>query len=177
MKVCGTLLAAAVAASVLAACGGSESEPPSESQARQSPTASSPAAKPDDLAEEVTQHYFDALDRLGAILDQSLQVDDLREDVGNLKDEYIAVFLPYGYRREAMTDAERDTFDSTISRAILLSSPPALGKLSATVASLNAAGETSLADEVASFNILTQYVFFELLKEQDPLEAQRLGIP
>ena len=170
------LLAAAVAVTVLAACGGSESEQ-SGSQARESATASSPAAGPQDLAEEVTQHYSGALDTLGAILDQGLPVDDLREEVLSLKHEYIAVFMPYGYRREEMTDAERETFDSTVNRAVLLSTPPALDKLSASVASLNAAGETSLANEIASFNILTQYVFFELLKEQDPREAKRLGIP
>ncbi|MDO8617168.1 MAG: hypothetical protein Q7T33_15775 [Dehalococcoidia bacterium] len=128
------------------------------------------------MAEEVTQHYFDALDRLGAILDQDLEMNGLRDEVGSLKDEYIAVLLPYGRLREEMPDAERDTFDSTVDRAILLSTPPALSKLSATAASLNAAGETSLAEQVASFNIITQYVFFDLLKEQDPLEAQRLGI-
>ena len=171
------LLAAAVSVIVLAACGGGSESEPSDSQARESATASIPASGPQALAEEVTQHYSDALDKLGAILDQGLQADDLREEVGNLKDEYIAVFVPYGYRREEMTAAERDTFDSTVNQAVLLSTPPALDKLSASVASLNAADETSLANEVASFNILTQYVFFELLKEQDPQEAQRLGIP
>lgn len=175
VKARGALLAA-VAVAALAACGGSESEPPGGLQSSPSTTASTPAAAPEDLAEEVTQHYFDALDRLGAILDQDLEMNGLRDEVGSLKDEYIAVLLPYGRLREEMPDAERDTFDSTVDRAILLSTPPALSKLSATAASLNAAGETSLAEQVASFNIITQYVFFDLLKEQDPLEAQRLGI-
>jgi len=150
---------------------------PGPSQASQSTTVSSTAAAPEVLTEEVTQHYFDALDRLGAILDQDLQVADLRDQVGEFKDEYIDVLVPCGYRREGMPDAERETFDSAMNRAILLSTPPALSKPSASVAILNAAGETGLANEVASFNIRTQYVFFELLKEQDPEEAQRLGIP
>ncbi len=182
MRVRSIVLIAAVAVAVLAACGGSESESPTGSLASQSPTASSPSAsssvaEAEDLAEEVSQHYFDALDRLGEILDQGLAMDDLREEVGELKDEYIALLLPYGYQREEMSDAERDKFASTMNLAIVLSTPPALDKLNATVASLKGAGETSLANEILSFNIITQYAYFELLKEQEPQEAERLGIP
>ncbi len=182
VRVRSIVLVTAIAVAVLAACGGSESESPSESPARESPSATSPSAtssvaEAEDLAEEVSQHYFDALDRLGAILDQDLQVDDLREEVGNLKDEYIALLLPYGYQREEMSDAERDKFGSTMNLAMVLATPPALDKLNVAVASLKGAGETSLANEVLSFNIITQYVFFELLKEQEPQEAERLSIP
>lgn len=170
-------VAAAVAFALLAACGGSESESPGNSQSAGATSGSSSAAAPEDLAEEVAQHYFDALDELDAILSQDPQIDDLRLEVLNLKNEYITLLLPYGYSREEMSGTARDAFDSAINRAILLSTPPALTTLGTTVADLNAAGETSLASEVASFNILTQYVFFDLLKEQDPDEAERLGIP
>jgi hypothetical protein len=76
-----------------------------------------------------------------------------------------------------MSESERATFDSTVNSAIVLSTPPALDRLSAAVASLNEAGERDLANELSSFNILTQYAFFDLLKRQEPDEAQRLGIP
>ncbi|MGK2965429.1 MAG: hypothetical protein ACSLFM_07470 [Tepidiformaceae bacterium] len=34
----------------------------------------------------------------------------------------------------------------------------------------------ALASELASMNVLTRYAFFELLKQQVPAEAERLGI-
>ncbi len=182
MRVRSIVLVAAAAVAVLAACGGSEPGSPTGSPDRESPSASSPSpsssvAEAEELAGEVSQHYFDAVARLGAILDQDLPVDDLREEVGNLKDEYIALLLPYGYQREEMSDAERDKFGSTMNLAMVLATPPALDKLNVAVASLKAEGETSLANEILSLNIITQYVYFELLKEQEPEEAERLGIP
>src|SRR3972149_4981460 len=78
--------------------------------------------------------------------------------------EYIETFVSYGYQREAMSDSERAVFDSRVNQAIVLSTPSALYKLSAAVTSLNEAGESDLANEISSFNIITQYVFFDLLK-------------
>ena len=39
------------------------------------------------------------------------------------------------------------------------------------------AKDAGLGDLITSFNILTQYANFELLKKQAPEEAKRLGIP
>lgn len=170
----------------LAACGGSADNPPQGSEGTQNPTptASPASASPEDLADEVAQNYFDALDSAGTLsdqlvvsLDEGSPLDDLRQEVQRLKDEYIAIFVSYGYERESMSESERATFDSTVNSAIVLSTPPALDRLSAAVASLNEAGERDLANELSSFNILTQYAFFDLLKRQEPDEAQRLGIP
>ena len=36
--------------------------------------------------------------------------------------------------------------------------------------------DAELGRHVQSFNIITQYAFFELLRKQEPAEAQRLGI-
>lgn len=170
----------------LTACGGSGDEAPEGSPATETPTptTSAGAASPEELADEVAQHYFDLLDEAGTLSDhlvvslsEGSPLDDLRQEVQRLKDEYISIFVSYGYERESMSESERATFDSTVNSAIVLSTPPALDELSEAVMRLNEAGEGDLANEVSSFNILTQYAFFDLLKRQEPEEAQRLGIP
>ncbi len=173
------LLAGVVAglAVAMGACGGG-GEPPTRPGDGGTPATATPASlTPQELGLEVTQHYFEALDKLGTILDKDLPADTLRLEVHDLKAEYIETFVSYGYQREAMTTSDRDAFDVEVRQTILLATPSALDKLSAAVTSLNEAGKSDLANEISSINIITQYAFFDLLKKQEPEEAQRLGIP
>jgi hypothetical protein len=167
----------------LAACGGGDNGTPADEPGSETPgtngdaTATDVSGSVEELGDEVTQHYFDALDELEALLGRGLPPDSLRTEAQSLKDEYIATFVSYGQLREAMSEADRDIFDARVHLAVTLSTPAALDALNTSRASLIEDGEIALADEIMSFNIITQYVFFDLLKAQEPEEAQRLGIP
>ena len=167
----------------LVACGGGEKDGSADAPGNGTPeangggTATDVSGDPTVLGDEVAQRYFDALDELETLLGRELPVDSLRREAASLKDEYIATFLSYGYEREAMSDGDREVFDARVRQAVTLSTPSALGVMSTATASLIADGEKELADEIMSFNIITQYVFFDLLKDQEPEEAQRLGLP
>jgi len=167
----------------LIACGGGEEDDSADAPGNGTPgangdaTATDVSGDPTVLGDEVAQRYFDALDELETLLGRELPADSLRTEVQSLKDKYIETFVPYGHKRESMSDSDREIFDARVRLAVTLSTPSTLDVMSATTASLIADGEKDLADEVMSFNIITQYVFFDLLKAQEPGEAQRLGIP
>ena len=172
-----------VLAWALVACGGGDDDDSASDAGNGTPgtnvdaTATAASGDPAELGDEVSQHYFDALDELEAVLGRELPADSLRTEVQRLKDGYIETFVSYGYKREAMSEADRATFDARVQRAITLSTPGALDAISTARNGLISDGETELADEIMSFNIITQYTFFDLLKAQEPNEAQRLGIP
>jgi hypothetical protein len=167
----------------LGACGGGDNDNPSDEPGNGTPgtnadaTATDVSGSVEELGDEVTQHYFDALDEMETLLGRELPTDSLRTEIQTLKDKYIETFVSYGHKREAMSDGDREVFDARVRQAITLSTPSALDVMSTATASLIADGETELADEIMSFNVITQYVFFDLLKVQEPEEAQRLGIP
>jgi hypothetical protein len=140
-------------------------------------TATVASGDPAELGDQVSQLYFDALDDLETLLARGLSGDSLRPEVQSLKDEYIETFVSYGHKREAMSETDRATFDARVRLAVTLSTPAALDAISTARAGLISDGETALADEIMSFNVITQYALFDLLKAQEPEEAQRLGIP
>jgi hypothetical protein len=172
-----------VLAWALVACGGGDDDDSASDAGNGTPesngdsTATAVSDDPAELGDEVSQHYFDALDELEALLGRELPADSLRTEVQRLKDGYIETFVSYGYKREAMSEADRATFDARVQAAITLSTPGALDAISTATNGLISVGETELADEIMSFNIITQYTFFDLLKAQEPEEAQRLAIP
>jgi hypothetical protein len=167
----------------LGACGGGDDANPADEPGNGTPGTNADAAATDvsgsveELGDEVTQHYFDALDEMETLLGRELPPDSLRTEIQTLKDKYIETFVSYGHKREAMSDADREVFDSRVRLAVTLSTPGALDTMNKAQASLIEDGEKEMADEVMSFNIITQYVFFDLLKAQEPEEAQRLGVP
>jgi len=167
----------------LGACGGGDNDNPSDEPGSGTPEKNGDTAVTDvsgsveELGDEVAQYYFDALDELETLLGRELPADSLRTEVQSLKDKYIATFVSYGHKREAMSEGDRGDFDARVRQAVTLSTPGALDTMNTARASLIDDGETELADEIMSFNIITQYVSFDLLKAQEPEEAQRLGIP
>ena len=167
----------------LVACGGGEDDDSAGAPGNGTPDATGSAdatdvsGDPTALGDEVTAQYFEALDELETLLDRELPAESLRTEAESLKDKYIETFVSYGYKREAMSEGDREVFDARVRQAVTLSTPAALDAMNTARASLIADGETELADEIMSFNIITQYVFFDLLKDQEPEEAQRLGIP
>lgn len=186
-RLSGTLaLGASLAATALltAACGGggdggAPSGPPGTT-ATGGTTATAPAttATPGDLASEL----YELTARMRAEADTLLRAnidtpaDVLGPLVAGLKERYIAEFVAIGWRREAFDAAGRAAFDSAFRRLLAADPQPDLEPYNVLIRRLDAE-RSPVAREVASLNILTQYAFFDLLRRQEPAEADRLGVP
>jgi hypothetical protein len=130
---------------------------------------------PKALGEEIGKHYDEMMDKLVSMLESADSINKLKEDVAELKDEYIGIFVEYGKMREELSEADKPKVDSALMSVFRTLDTERFDKYSELQQKYRAE-DTELGSEISSFNILTQYAFFELLKKQAPEEAERLGI-
>ncbi len=78
-----------------------------------------------------------------------------------------------GHKREALDESDRSTVNRTTMAVLGRISPDLYEAYRA--AQRNYAGSET-GELIASFNTITQYMNFELLKRQEPAEAERLGL-
>ncbi len=140
-----------------------------------SPTAA-PGTPPEELAATIWQDYEAALNELQPLLEGTPTAEELAPKIKALKDKYIEKMVAHGHIKEEMSDTARAQVDAALLQSLMTMSTAVLDLMTATQARLYAEGETELADEIVSINIITQYADFELLKQQEPEEAARLGI-
>ena len=161
-----TIGTAFVAATLfLAACGsdtgGNEqpvpTDPPATTVADTAPAAEDPAA----LGDEIGRIYVAGYGEVVTLL-------------ADLKDSYIEQMVALGHRREALDAAERATVDARISSALF--DVPDETFAAYQQAATDYAADTDVANLIADFNVIGQYANFDLLREQLPEEAARLGI-
>ncbi|MCU0280418.1 MAG: hypothetical protein MUE66_00980 [Acidimicrobiia bacterium] len=171
----GALLAAGIVA--LAGCGGQTTA--TTTTAGTTTTTTAPAttaatADPAALGDEIGALYLAAYDDLIALLADRPASADAAAALASLKEQYIQQMVALGHRREALDDAGRAAVDARITAA--------LGSLSTATydayqqAYADYSGDLEVTNLIASFNILGQYANFDLLREQAPDEAERLGI-
>jgi hypothetical protein len=132
------------------------------------------------LAKQVAATWSEAIQKLVPLLEPTPPVTSLQAPVAQLKEEYVQKMVALGRQIAALDGSQRqETYASTTE--ILSSTADSDWFLSYTrLYNQYAAGSDQTAQDFAvllsSFNTLTQYAFFDLLREQDPDEAQRLGI-
>ena len=165
----------------LAACGGGDETTPTTGQATttaspatSAATTTSPAANPEALGDQIGDLYLAAYDDLLALLADRPDAATAAVELAGLKEQYVQQMVALGHRREALDAAGRATVDARINAA--------LGRLAAATyeayqqAYADYSSDLEVADLIASFNIIGQYANFDLLREQAPQEAERLGI-
>jgi hypothetical protein len=180
----GALVVLAALALVLAsACGddsgGTLAGPPASPPAGTATAAATAGAPtPGDLAEEM----YEVTARMRAEVDALLRAnvdtpaDVLGPLVAELKERYITEFVAIGWKREAFDMAGRAAFDSAFLRLLAANPQPDLEPYNVLTRRLHEE-RSPVAQEISSLNILTQYAFFDLLRRQEPGEADRLGLP
>ena len=107
------------------------------------------------LAAAVVDTWVEAMQELVALLEDKPEAAAVLPQVEELKEEYVLRFVALGHQRETLSDSGNSQ-----------------------ASALEWSAFTDLADETwyAGYNNLTQYSEFDLLKEQLPEEAVRLGI-
>lgn len=157
------MLFSVLCALLLSACG--ESSAPEEE-----PTA---AIAPEAIAAEAFDLYQQALLDVVDIAKAERDVRALNEKLTALKEEYIQKLIVLGRKREELDDPYRGKVDTALYEMVSSLSPDLLE-------AYKEAREPYFGTEVGnllmSFNNITRYANFDLLRLQEPEEAERLGI-
>ena len=169
-----------IAALGLTACGGGAPAQPAPTSAPVAQPTTAPAQPkaqtPQELGDEIGKVYVGALEEVTKLVADKLPATEVKAKVAELKEQVIQQLVELGQKREAMSEADRKTVTNRISLALnSLGSAAWYTKFSEAVSYYNKE-DSDLSATLASFNIIGQYAQFELLKQQEPKEAERLGI-
>lgn len=129
-------------------------------------------------AGEVYVIYEDGYNQLDALLGQKpAYAPKLTLDAKVIKASVIEKLIPYGKMRAEWNEADQKTSSDQLSVKMFdISRNPAWMRVGNEARMFYAKEDPELATLLNRMNIITQYAQFELLKKQEPVEAERLGI-
>ncbi|MFC2165795.1 hypothetical protein ACFLT2_12480 [Acidobacteriota bacterium] len=157
--------------------GGKEQSSPVETAERQvaPKVEKSSELSPTELGQKIADLYAKAMTDLTDMLKEKPSVDEVQSKVKVMKEDYVAKLVEFGRKREALDASGKATVDSKLRMKMssLYKDP--------VFTDFNEIQKHYFQNKefhkiVMSFNIITQYADFDLLKKQDPEEAERLGI-
>ncbi len=132
------------------------------------------------LGKEVAATWQEAIERLVAVLRGTPPIASIQSTVADMKEEYVQRLVGLGrqinelqpYEQQSAYDRSADILASTAGTDWFLEYK--------TLYEHYAAGGDQESQDFAvllsTFNTLTQYAFFDVLKVQEPEEAARLGV-
>jgi hypothetical protein len=160
-------LLCAVGLLLMVACGGSESA---------STTAPAADMSAGELGDAIGATWSEAMQKLGALLESKPEAGAIQSQVQQLKEEYIGKLVELGRQREALGTSDKAQADQRTAAALEAAGDEVWYASYKSLYQYYSDGDLGFANLLASFNILTQYAEFELLRQQAPEEATRLGI-
>ena len=167
------MIPAAVLLLLMPGCGGGDGDEAGASGGEEvTESGGDGTTDPDQLAEEIAANYMECMDELKAMVESRPEPQVLKPQVQDLIDEYSQVFLEIGYRVDQNDQETVDGIGRSVMSELYGYDIQWLSEASTHYHSL----DTELSALLSEVNIITQYAFFELLEEQEPEEAERLGI-
>jgi len=177
------LLALVVAIGGAALCGcGSSSDPASETSSGASEatdtsgTSDGELSSADEIGERIVGLYQDAMNDVVGLMEGLPDAASLRPEVEQLKEDYVQQMVAVGKQREQLSDADRTAVDMVVTEGLGAMSAESVFEDYIEGQAHYMSQDVDLANLLADFNILTQWADFELLRSQDPEEAERLGL-
>ena len=164
---------------LLAACGGSgpgTGTTTTSAGESASTTASAVDMSAGELGDAIGATWSEAMQKLVALLESKPEAVAIQGQVEQLKEEYIGKLVQLGRQREALGVSDKAKAGVRTVAALDAAGDEAWYVGYKSLYEHYSEGELGFANLLASFNILTQYAEFELLKQQAPEEATRLGI-
>jgi hypothetical protein len=138
------------------------------------------AADPNETADQVFQIYVDTLKQANALLEGTPPAAEVEEQFDALKEEAVTQLVVLGHKIAAMNDSDRATVEGAVNSSVSsIHRKPETKEVYEGYQAVWAAYVKSDMDfwqKIKSLNILTQYAFFDLLRKQEPEEADRLGV-
>ena len=170
-------LVVAISAGVvlLLGCGPSVQQKASTAGGSVAPSGVGGRGTPQEIGAAVSAAYEEAMIEVTGLLDLRGSAASLRPKVEQLKEKYVARLVTLGKRREALAREGRAVVDAAIAKG--------LQELPADLCAAFGEGQAyyhsqdlELGNLIASFNIITRYANFDLLRSQEPEEVERLGL-
>lgn len=139
------------------------------------------AADPAKVADQIFQIYVEAMARSNAVLaDFPEPTPEIAAELDAIKEEAVTGLVALGHEVAAMSDADRAAVEGAVSSSVSSIHRNSETKQVYTdyqaVWGAYVGGDTDFFNKIKSLNILTQYAFFDLLRKQEPSEADRLGV-
>ncbi len=170
------------------ACGGASTpapaSPASSGAAPASASATQPTAAPaapqamtpKELGDKIGVVYVGSLQAVTKLLENKPDAATALPQVKDLQEQTIRQLLELGQQREALSAADRARVDNAITSALSAIAGESWYTTYTELSQYYFDKNQDLQKALASFNIIGQYANFDLLKQQAPAEAQRLGI-
>lgn len=140
-------------------------------------TTEAPAVQ---LGKQVAATWSEAIQKLVLLLEGTPPIASLQAPVAQLKEEYVQKMVALGRQIAALDESQRQTAYARTADILDSTANSDWFQSYMRLYNLYAAGSDQTSQDFAvllsTFNTLTQYAFFDVLKGQDPDEAQRLGI-
>jgi len=131
---------------------------------------------PAELGDAIFGRASEAIQKLVKLLDGRPAAAQVRPRVAELKEATVQELVKLGRQYETLNASDRALVDARVTTAYTQAANTDWYKAFAQTTTYYTTDDPELDKQIRSFNIITQYAFFELLKSQDPAEAQRLGI-
>ncbi len=134
------------------------------------------SGNPDSIANQIGVVYEDGFVKLAEITKGNPEASKIKDAVKKLKEETILKMVEIGKKRELLTDLEKKEINSKLWKSMRKLGSSAHYKSMMAAHKFYMKKDMGVANDIAAFNIITQYASFELIKKQNPVEAKRLGI-
>ena len=130
---------------------------------------------PEALGNTIADIYVEMYANLNDLLNQGLSAEELWPELTAMKEDYISQFVALGAVREGMTEGQKQVINQTLHSRFYNLDSDVFNSVNDAIIHYREQ-DNSLANEISQMNILTQYSDYELLRDQEPEEAVRLGI-
>ncbi len=130
---------------------------------------------PEALGNRVADIYEEMYADLNDLVNQGLSAEELWPEIRVMKEAYITQFVELGAIREGMTEEQRHSADRALTSRFYDLDMDVFNSVNDAIIFYREQ-DNSLANQISQMNILTQYSDYELLRQQEPEEAARLGI-
>jgi len=164
---------------LLTACGGDDSDSSTGTTVGGGSASTAVQAAemtPDEMGDAAVATWSEAMQELVALLETKPEAVTVQGQVEQLKETYVVKLVALGRLREALSDSDKAKVSSAITAGLEATADEPWFTSYMEIYDGYSDGDLGFANLLASFNILTQYADFDLLKQQAPEEAARLGI-
>ena len=157
----------------LAACSGDE-PPPDNGAQDQAASDQAPATRtPQAIGQDIRAAHAQAMAQLADLLGREQDPDQLLPQVRQLHEATARNLVALGRERQNLDTFGKADCDRVIQQGMTSIPPETYAALDQAVQRY--AANPDLAEALAGFNDIVQYAILELLREQRPAEATRLG--
>lgn len=160
------LLTGVIASALIMGCGDKEGDGAGEVETTDDPV---------ELADNIMNDYLEMWDELHDLMKNEDDIKVIKEKVIAMREDMIAKMVKYGAMKKEMSDADKQKVNSQQMTRYYDLDKKKFEEVEKKRQEL-AKEDSELGHYISDLNIITQYSDYELLKKQEPKEAERLGI-